>query len=151
MSKFVKIDLSGTHLAVDTQEWAIVFDESTGLYWPKDDSGDRLDDVGEAKYIKNLNATSFGGFSDWRMPTRPELLTIVDLDKYSPAANTDFFPGTKSDWYRTCSECAWSKDKNGRASIFWLVHFHHGYVLNLHRSGNAFARAVRGGGAPASQ
>ncbi len=151
MSNLIKIDTAGSRLPFEASDWAIVFDENTGLYWPKDDSGKRLDEAGEAKYIAHLNETAFGGLVDWKSPTRPQVLTLVDLDRYGPAANTDFFPGMKSDYYRTSSECAWSKDENGVASYFWVVGFHHGGVHVLLRSHSAFARAVRGGGAPASQ
>ena len=146
MSNLIKIDAAGNRLPFEAGEWVAVLDESTGLMWPKDDSGERLDDKGEAKYIAGLNESALAGFSDWRICTRPELLTIVDLDRYEPAINKDFFPGTKSAWYRTSSPCAWAP-----ASGVWFVYFGLGDVYVSHRDGLAFVRAVRVAGAPARQ
>jgi len=47
--------------------------------------------------------------------------------------------------------CAAGSQEHGEASNFWIVNFNNGNVNNNHRNNNAFARAVRGGGAPASE
>jgi hypothetical protein len=43
-------------------------------------------------HIAKLNAESYGGFTDWRLPTRVELLTLVDDTKWNPAIDTEKFP-----------------------------------------------------------
>ena len=60
------------------------------------------------------------GHDDWRLPTRAELLTLVDDTLHQPAINVDAFPDTKSDWYWTSTVSAWS---SARA---WCVHFDNG-------------------------
>jgi hypothetical protein len=74
----------------------------------------------------------------WRLPTRQELESILDLSRHNPAADPERFPDMKSDWYWSSTPCAWS---SARA---WCVGFSGGDVYNLHRDvSSAFARAVR--------
>ena len=74
----------------------------------------------------------------WRLPTRQELESILDLSRHTPCIDTARFPDTKSDWYWTSTPCAWSSDHA------WVVVFSDGYVYYGHRSGNnACVRAVR--------
>ncbi len=74
----------------------------------------------------------------WRLPTRPELESIIDLSHSSPAIDTTRFPDTKNDWYWTSTPCAWSSDRA------WCVDFVSGFVCSAHRNGaGACVRAVR--------
>lgn len=62
---------------------------------------------GSNNYITALNADSIcpvGGAGDWRLPTRGELLSIVDHDRSSaPVIDAAFFPNTMNSYY-------WSSD-----------------------------------------
>lgn len=74
----------------------------------------------------------------WRLPTRQELESILDLSRHNPSADPERFPDMKSDWYWSSTPCAWSSDHA------WCVDFNNGNVNNNHRdNNNAFARAVR--------
>lgn len=74
----------------------------------------------------------------WRLPTRPELESIIDLSRHSPAAGPERFPDMKNDWYWSSTPCAWS------SALAWCVGFYYGLVLNFHRDDSlAFVRAVR--------
>ena len=73
----------------------------------------------------------------WRLPSRMELESILDLTRHDPAVDTARFPDTKSTWYWTGTPCAWS---SGSA---WVVHFLNGYAYNYDRSNRACVRAVR--------
>ena len=68
--------------------------------------------------IAFMNENEYGGYSDWRMPTRKELRTIIDYDAYNPAVNTDYFPNTVTSSY-------WSADTitEGNGSGAWLMSF----------------------------
>lgn len=50
-------------------------------------------------FVNALSSATFGGFSDWRMPTRKELRTIVDYGRYNPSINTAYFPNTVASHY----------------------------------------------------
>jgi hypothetical protein len=61
-------------------------------------------------------AASLGG--GWRLPTREELLTLVDDTKYNPACSV--FPDCPSDWFWTSTPWA------GSSSFAWFVYFTNG-------------------------
>lgn len=104
---------------------------STGLEWSKTLCGGKRVTHEEAlKAIAELGP-------DWRLPTREELLTIVDLSRHDPAIDTEKFPDTKSEPYWTSTPCAW----NDKAR--WVVGFGLGGVGNLLQSLNACVRAFR--------
>ena len=65
-------------------------------------------------YIVSLNEKHFAGYSDWRLPNRNELQSLVDYSKADPAIDTDFFPDTphmghwtSTTWYGD-NEYAWA-------------------------------------------
>lgn len=98
-----------------------------------------------------LTAT-FGGKSDWRLPTQNELLTIVEWAKYTPAINTTIFPNTPSSSFSS-SSIFWSASAHADGSGYgWSVAFDSGgdeinsYYAPLSKS----VRLVRGGQSVAS-
>jgi hypothetical protein len=96
-----------------------------------------LCDGEEVTYAKAEAACAALG-EGWRLPTRQELESILDLSRYNPAIDTERFPDTKSGWYWTSTPCAWS---SARA---WCVDFGYGYVGDYLRDDYlAFVRAVR--------
>jgi len=117
----------------------LVFDRETGLTWPVEFSAKGLDDEQTERYIADLNARKHGGFDDWRVPTRVELLTIVDDTRHSPTIDADAFPGTPSAWFRTATPYA--ADPKTYA---WFVLFGLGASGDGHRDGVGRVRAVRG-------
>lgn len=54
-------------------------------------------------FVQRINAKKLCGFSDWRLPTRVELESIVDYGRSAPAINTAFFPFVRSELYWTQS------------------------------------------------
>ncbi len=73
----------------------------------------------------------------WRLPTRFELESLLDLSRHDPAIDTEKYPDTKSTWYWTSSKCAWNE------AAVWVVAFYLGFVYNLRRDYNACVRAVK--------
>jgi hypothetical protein len=69
-----------------------VTDNLTGLIWEqKNEANDPLTYTynDAAAYCENL---SLGGFDDWRMPSRKEYSTILNLGRLSPSLDTTYFP-----------------------------------------------------------
>lgn len=78
-------------------------------------------------YVRAVNQEGLCGYSDWRMPTRAELRSIVDYQATFPAIPIDAFPNTvaTSFWSaepnRTYPNFAWHTDfKFGLASYYYL-------------------------------
>lgn len=61
---------------------------SAGLMWQKSKPQTTMSLLDALSYCDNLN---LGGYSDWRLPTVNELLSIVDYNLVNPAVNTKYF------------------------------------------------------------
>jgi len=93
------------------------------------------------KFIQDVNANGLCGHSDWRMPSRKELLSIVDSGRHSPNIDPAFFPNTSSS-----SSYFWSASPYADSSdVAWYVSFSLGYSYYNDRSNDYRVRAVRGG------
>ena len=68
----------------------VIFDSSTNLLWQKEST--LVETWGDAlAYCQNL---VYAGYSDWRLPNKNELITLVDYSKADPASS---FPGMTSE------------------------------------------------------
>ena len=115
-----------------------VIDSSTGLEWIAKPLAGEFE---HQKAIDACAALDFAGHKDWRLPTRAELLTLVDITRHEPAIDTAAFPDfPKRGWFWTSDLCAWS------SASAWFVFFGYGFVNGGHRSGVGFALAVRRAG-----
>lgn len=103
------------------------------LIW-QDGNEDIKKEWKEAKeYCKNLN---YAGYTDWRLPTKTELLSIVDYTRHSPAINKAFKNG-KSGWCWSSTLGAWD------SSRAWFVDFSLGYSDSFSLSASSCVRCVR--------
>jgi hypothetical protein len=55
-----------------------VTDRVTGLMWQKDGTSDEVSFDAALKYVQELNAKRFAGYSDWRLPTIEELCSLLE-------------------------------------------------------------------------
>jgi len=115
-----------------------VTNTATGLMWQQATAPGTYTWEQALTYCENL---TLADKSDWRLPNRNELQSIVDYNRVNPAIDTTFFSGTVASFY-------WSSTTNGNDTDggAWLVHFADGYVYGYGgKSGNYYVRAVRGG------
>ena len=118
----------------------VVVDNNTGLEWQQTLSTSTYTWANAKTYCSNL---TYAGYSDWRLPTRQELLTIVDLNRLTPAINTTYFPNTTSKHFWSSSSYA------GKSDNAWNVSFSSGQVGNGGKSSNTlYVRCVRGNELP---
>lgn len=75
-----------------------VIDPAEGSHKPSDQKwaelcGHTLENCNTEAYIKKLNKEKYCGFSDWRLPTVPEMISIVDFSKPwgKPILDTRYF------------------------------------------------------------
>ena len=135
-TRFIKLDSAGQYLPVETTEWDAVLDLTTNLMWPVKETRA----MSQPKAVAAAQKLTTCGFNDWRLPTRAELLTLVDDTRHSPAIDVTFFPDCKSDWYWTGSLYAPSP-----GDCAWYVNFSNGGAGWGDQGGNGFVRAVRVG------
>lgn len=135
MATMIKISATGEQLLADAPEWDAVLLPEQGLMFSAGNASQK--ELNEKEANEACAALTLAGFNDWRVPTRQELESILDLSRYSPAIDTTHFRDTKNDWYRTSTPCPWSSDRA------WLVGFDYGGVYDGNRRYRAFVRAVR--------
>lgn len=115
-----------------------VCDRTTLLEWERAVSATLRSWTDAVAYCDSL---SLEGASDWRLPTRIELLSIVDYTHKEPAIDAVAFPGTPVDGF-------WSSTK--MFGVFndpnaYFVYFDYGQAIPFAKSEPLFVRCVRGG------
>ena len=145
---------SCARLSVDT---GTLLDTSTGLMWKRCSEGQTWDIVNEVcvgvakpftwqaalNHVQDvnlgINGTENLNHSDWRLPNRNELASLVEHQCDTPAINATMFPSTVAGPY-------WSSSPNaGDAQQAWSVNFSDGRVNGVAKTGSSYVRLVRGG------
>ncbi|MCC7280435.1 MAG: DUF1566 domain-containing protein [Chromatiaceae bacterium] len=81
-------------------------------------------------YINAVNALNLCGETadDWRLPSRRELLSILDHDRYNPAIDPAYFLNTPNKYY-------WSADLWANNTLYaWTVYFSDGNTVATDRA-----------------
>jgi hypothetical protein len=84
---------------------------------------------------------NLGGYSDWRLPAKKELISIVDyaIPYPGPTINLTYFPNTISSDYWSSTTGASYPDSA------WGVGFYVGFVSYIYNYNYYYVRCVRGG------
>ena len=118
-----------------------VSDTITGLMWQKAMPDFEMTWAKALEYCEN---STLANYSDWRLPTLKELISLVDYNRYDPTIDISFFPNTAASHH-------WTSTTGGYSSCYaWLVDFYKGNEGNQTKSWDAYVRPVRGGQANAS-
>jgi len=149
---FTKISSTGAELPASATEWSCVKDNVTGLIWevkttdgglhdknntytwynpdPNTNGGNAGTENGSAdtdSFVADVNKEAFCGASDWRLPTREELRSLVDYSAVSPAIDTLYYPNTVPSYY-------WSSLSFIRSYRAWIINFFAGSDSANHKS-----------------
>lgn len=113
----------------------VVIDNATGLMWQKSGSDDVLTYHDAQTYLESLNRNQFAGYSDWRLPTVRELITLVEPELQPNERHIDPIFDNRQ---RHC----WTSDEWLSATA-WLVDFVKGEVHWYGIINHSYVRAVR--------
>ena len=124
-------------------EGKAVLDKQTGLTWARNANiFEKAVPYEEA--VKSCQNVEIGGKKDWRLPTRVELISLLDTSKLSPPLpegnpfkNVLVNPGNFHYW--TCTEC------EGDSKSAWMVRMTSGKVMDSYKVLNASIWPVRDG------
>lgn len=120
----------------------------TGLMWMRCSLGQNWDGTACNEFPSNYSwqdalqqadTQVFAGYSDWRLPNKNELASIIEVSCVNPTINSIIFPGTPVAYYWTSTPFAAIQNQA------WSVHFNNGYVNYELKSGKLHVRLVRGG------
>ena len=118
----------------DAQSSGVVLDRVTGLSWQQHPDAQQLT---FADATQHCAALSLAGFDDWRLPSRLELISILDTTRTQPSINVAAFPDTPSDWF-------WSSTPSASdAQSAWYLYFYFGYPKTDLVSNRFSVRCVR--------
>ena len=165
---YIKHDMKGRLLTDNDEQWTCVQDTQSGLMWevkaqddamrnannlyswfdPESSSVKGKPDGGRCKgdaacdtyaYVQEMNKRNYCGYNDWRLPTREQMQTLVNLEnsKDKVTINKQYFPQTVPSWYWTASE------NNNSDELAWYVLFRNGLALNDLKERAKHIRLVR--------
>ncbi|VVS94656.1 Lcl C-terminal domain-containing protein [Desulfoluna spongiiphila] len=143
------------HLNMDNT----VTDFNTGLIWElktQENTSNKWHQHMAAAYCNDLE---IGGYTDWRLPTIKELLTLIDYTSTEqPMLHMPVFTNSVIAFHSEISACYWSSTtsvtpviQTGNKTMAWAVDIQHGvtklgFKTSQDSSGDTFrVRAVRGG------
>lgn len=115
----------------------VVIDRVTGLMWQQAASPEHMHYSLATEWINNLNKRGFAGYTDWRLPTLDETMTLMEQAPNSAGVYIDpIFNSKQRAWM-------WTADR-AEADSAWYVNFNYGYSrLNRIKSSSNQVRAVR--------
>jgi hypothetical protein len=91
-------------------------------------------------YVDCLNDQVYAGYSDWRLPNRKELFSLIDREQHQPALPSDHsFADVQLGYYWTSTTYAFDTQSA------WVVGTRYGDMGPRSKSGNAWVWPVRGG------
>ena len=114
-----------------------VTDGRTGLMWQKGGSDNYMVMKKINDYISGLNKQKFAGYSDWRLPTLEELMSLMENKQMNGNLYIDPVFNKKQRW-------CWTSDKRSSSSS-WVVDFYNGSVRWNGMDSDYYVRAVRFG------
>jgi cysteine-rich repeat protein len=125
--------------AYDVSTPNVVRDLVTRLVWQREAQSEPLDWATAASACSSLE---LGGWSDWRLPSLIELISIVDYARNTPAMDAETFQGSLVGEYWTSSPSAIDTAKA------WCVLIDTGSTVNADKFSPRRFRCVRGPEAP---
>ncbi|MDZ7360014.1 MAG: protein kinase [candidate division KSB1 bacterium] len=118
------------------QDGKIVVDRATGLMWQQSGSEEYMIYEKAKPYISQLNRKNFGGYSDWRLPTLEEAMSLMEQSELNGDLHIDPKFDPKQRWI-------WTADKKS-AGVAWVAFFNVGKCGYYNVASFNYVRAVRG-------
>jgi hypothetical protein len=115
----------------------VVTDSATGLMW-QDDAAAAADPAEWEAVIDRCEALSLGGYSDWRLPSQNELVSLVDYGSIDLSVDPEFENVAPLPYWSSTSVA--SDPVNA-----WIVSFYAGHSNWYGKDNSYYVRCVREG------
>ena len=113
----------------------VVFDAATALTWQQSGFWNKVTFKEAERYIQGINSEKYAGFSDWRLPTLEEAISLVEPKKNEAGLYIDSVFDKTQTWI-------WTSDKKS-LTFAWVVQFDYGFCWDVPDNSDPFVRAVR--------
>ena len=115
----------------------VIFDEATSLMWQQGGSSERMGFKKFENWIKELNQKGYAGYSDWRLPTLEEAMSLMEPELKESDLYIDSMFDSKRWWI-------WTSDLlKGYKYQAWVVTFSNGNCYGITFDDSNYVRAVR--------
>ncbi len=100
---------------INLREVHLINDHTTNLMWQQEENPDQLSWEEAEAYVSKMNQDALAGFTDWRLPTTEELLSLMQSDKkddcyIDPLFKTQFLSTWTCDTITDAFAGAWFVD-----------------------------------------
>jgi len=165
IADFVKLSSEGEILDFESSNWSCVLDQKTSLIWEVKGETEGLQytmntytwfdgDTGRKNnmyskncywgegcntqsFVDDINEAQLCSYSNWRLPTRDELKTIINYYGDDILIDLDFFPNTQKETYWT------SMTAKDNPSLAYEIPFFYGGSIVREKSIDTYIRLVR--------
>ena len=106
----------------------VVYDHASGLRWQQSGSQSDMNYERAKNYISELNHEQFAGYTDWRLPTLEEAMSLMEPTQKNSDLHIDQI-------FDPCQMRIWTSDFR-RDSMSWVVRFDAGYCDYVYNDSN---------------
>ena len=165
IADFVKLSSEGEILDFESSNWSCVLDQKTSLIWEVKGEAEGVQytmntytwfdgDTGRKNnmyskncywgegcntqsFVDDINEAQLCTYTNWRLPTRDELKTIINYYGDDILIDLDFFPNTQKETYWT------SMTAKDNPSLAYEIPFFYGGSIVREKSIDTYIRLVR--------
>ena len=122
-------------------------DPDTKLMWQVEIEDERYSWKEAFKYAEKLNSENYGGYSDWRVPNREELMSILTkeyLENSNSYTGETYIKKPLLESITMVNQWFWTSETYpDDSSKAWFVYFNKGYDYWINKSYGNYVRCVR--------
>ena len=131
-----------TDIALNNKIWQ---DPDTGLSWQVEIENKKYSWYETFECAKKLSAKNYGGYSDWRVPNRDELMTILTEESFKDESTHWGVTFIKEPLLQSVIDSSsgfyWSSDEYDEFA--WSVYFGNGFDYDMSKDDKHYVRCVR--------
>lgn len=116
--------------------YKVIIDHASGLMWQRGGSSSSMDYKFAQKCVIMLNKKNYAGFSNWRIPTLEEAMSLMEQTRKNDDLYIDPLFDSKQSWIWTC-------DQGNDDSLIWMVSYGSGQCDVDNVNDFNYIRAVR--------